>query len=408
MKYLNKFLTILLLIFLSWLTSGYAQQGSIDANRMTRDINIMENILEEMFKIQSRSGARSYVIAGNSIFSSGRDVKGTYLPGYGVIFTIPTGNVPLIYSLDNEGEGEATGYSFVYSSDEAEDNKVDEETITQKIKEFLKDYGSTIGQLQPDEHVMVIYGHDLDEEQIVLFDSEGERRETTLPVISVATTKNDLEAYRSGKINVRQFDERISISKLDRNSERRLDLEVMANIFKTAFRESGDESSFRVRGSVNHLKLDNFGALFFFDVSYSSSSSFTSNVFRLRAAPKPEVQTRGDAKSRARVEILRELDREIEEEQKEREKKEKELKVNTRNAFNDFKTQIKEYMIDYGRTLRSVDSDQFVMASITVSSRVPDIPERIDVQVKKSVLEAVDRGSMSRNDALDRVMIREY
>lgn len=404
MKYLNKLLPVLLLIILSWPGTGLAQQGDIDTNRMNRDINIMENILEEIFKIQTQSGGRGMVIADGGFFGSGREVKGTYLPGYGVIFTIPTGNTPLVYRFDEEGDRKAFSYSFVYRSDDNGDNKVDEETVTRRIIEFLRDYGSTIGQLDPEEHVLVIYGLDREDRELVFFDSEGKREESSFPVISVASKKMDLDAYRTGKLDDRQFDERIHLSKQELNEDRKLDLEVMANIFKTAFKERRDESSFRIRGSVNHLKLDNFGALFFFDVSYSSSID---NVFQFSFTP--EAQVRGDTpQQRAKAAVLQELDKEIEEERKERTKRGKELEERTRSSFADFKAQLKEYMIDYGRTLRSVNSDQFVMASITVSSRVPDLPERMDIQVKKSVLEALDKGKIDREEALSQIRITEY
>lgn len=408
MKYLNKILTVLLVIILSWLNSAIAQQGEIEANRMNRDINIMENILEEMFKVKLKSGSGNFALAEGGFFRSGREVNGTYLPGYGVIFMIPSGNTPMIYSFDNDGGKEADSYSFVYRSGDNGGDEVDEETVTKRIKEFLRDYGSTIGQLNSNEHVMVLYGHDRIDRELVFFDSEGKQEESTFPVISVAAKKKDLDAYRAGTIDDRQFDERLSVSTMDNNGERSLDMEVMANIFKTAFGEGQDEASFHIRGPVNHVKLDNFGALFFFEVSYSSSRP---GILQLSLSPK--VQIRGDSEAdspprRARVEVLRELDKEIEKEQEKRAEKQKELEERTRNAFSEFKTQVKEYLVDYGRTLRSVGGDQFVMASITVSSRVSDLPERMDVQVKKSVLETLDRGSISREEAIDQVRITEY
>ena len=414
MKYLNKFLTLLMMLSLALLHAIHAQPGTLDANRMNRDINIMENILEEMFKVQARYGSGDPAIAEFGFLRSGQDVKGTYLPGYGVIFTIPAGPTPLIYHMNRDGDsGDETrslSYSFAYRNGKNSDEKVDEEAVTRRIKEFLRDYGSTIGQLDPEEQVMVLYGHGRTQRQLIFMDSEAGRQQAPVPVLSVVAEKKDLDAFRAGKINEQQFDSRISVSKPDRNSESRyIDMEVMANIFETAFKENRDGSAFRIRGPVNHLKLDNFGALFFFDATYASSQP---GVFRLSLAPKVHIEGDSDSDaespSRARVEILRELDREIEEDQEKRAKKEKELEENVRSALTEFKTEIKEYMVDYGRTLRSVKSDQYVMASISISSRISEIPERLDLQVKKSVLEQLDSGSISREDALEQVMIIEY
>jgi len=69
---------------------------------------------------------------------------------------------------------------------------------------------------------------------------------------------------------------------------------------------------------------------------------------------------------------------------------------------------LKEYIVDYGRTVKSVSSDQFMLLSVDVNGRYENIPGRIDIQVKKSVLEQLDKGSISRDQALERVVITEY
>ena len=78
-------------------------------------------------------------------------------------------------------------------------------------------------------------------------------------------------------------------------------------------------------------------------------------------------------------------------------------------AYASMKTHIAEYLVDYGRTLNSVNSDQFILTSVNVGrTELEEIPERVDFQLKKSVLENLDRGRISREDAIKQVVVSEY
>ena len=207
MKRIQKIVPTLLIILL---TTPLAWAQSFDANRMNRDIKIMENILGEMFKPYSgNSSSRAVYIAD---FAGGsRNVRGTYLPGYGIIFNVQTSSsFVLSQSSDGEGSSNSFYYSYSTSSSDDDDVKVDEKSVKDRITEFLKDYASTIGQLKPTENVMVIYGSNSRHSfpSLVYTSSNGkiDRKETEkLPVISGSVTKKDLDDYRSGKINESAF-----------------------------------------------------------------------------------------------------------------------------------------------------------------------------------------------------------
>ena len=78
-------------------------------------------------------------------------------------------------------------------------------------------------------------------------------------------------------------------------------------------------------------------------------------------------------------------------------------------AFDKLKKDIAQYMVDYGRTITSVDSDQYVLTSINLSSNgMDEIPNRIDFQIKKSVLEDYDQGKITREQAIDSVSVTYY
>jgi len=397
MKYLSKF--ILWFFITAFSAPLLVAQNSIDANRMNRDISIMENILQEMFKTRWESSGSSVHIAPSGTFGFRRNaIRGTYLPNYGVIFTVP-GQSPGFMIWGNREDGNSYSYSFHYSDDESSQKEVNEENITRRIKEFLREYGSTIGQLENEDRIMVIYNTRQPNRGMALFEAGGEdQKKVTLPTISVVAQISDLKAYRSGSIDETELDDLLSVSTVSADSRDQLDLKVMANIFETALNEK-EEKGFRTRGSINYLNLDNFGALFFFDARYTSNFGSFSFDF-----PRITEFDFGEEEERARVEVqsvIRDRMNEVRE-------KQQETAEEIRNSYEEFIADIKEYLVDYGRTLGSVSSNQHIMVSISISTAIDEIPERVDLQVRKSVLEAMDKGGMSREDALEEVVVREY
>lgn len=364
-----------------------------DTNRMNRDIKIMENILGEMFKTQftSKEGtievrSNNYVFFGGN--SSG-NVKGTYIPGYGVIFMIPSTSNR--YSVISRGNAEQQ-IVFQYSSDESNsDRTIDEESVKNRISEFLQDYASTIGQLKDDESILVIYGSaNSSGNRVAVYNLRGNEdekdRPDPLPVISVSAKKSDLDAFRSGRLNADAFQNRLSVSTSE--DKERLDLKVLGNIFSTALGE-GDENQYHLinSNSLSYLYLDNFGALYSLDLHRGHGlGSFGSNVFELRFNGddnSEKIAARAQESEEEMTEIL--------------EKEYAELIAKT-----------KEFIVDYGRTLSSLKDDQYLLVSLNINDSSDIVPERVDFQVKKSTFNQLDRGQISREAALNAVTLTEY
>lgn len=383
-------------------------QSDIDTNRMNRDINIMENVLEELFKTSwSADGNTVRVRSGMFSFGDGRDINGTFLPDYGIIFTIPGGPPGFVTFSDSDDEG----YSFHFEyGDDNNGEKVTEESITNKIVEFLRDYASTISQLDDNHKVMVIYRANRPNRHFAVFSSSDDREKTErqqLPTISAVATGSDLRAHRSGDLSNAEFRERLEINSVPTDAEPPKDMRVMASILEAAF-DGSEEDTFRLMGSVDHLQLDNFGALFSFEVRYSGQSHVDLSEFQesmealkenLNQAQKEIEKTRAKLQDEARstVDSIRSEYREkVEINRTQR-------KQNIINAYEQFVIDLKQYLIDYGRTLRSVDSDQQILVSVTINSRYEEIPESIDLQVQKSALE-----DMNSDQAMNEINVREY
>ncbi len=395
---------IVLIGVLSMLFTPMISAQNIDANRMNRDIRIMENILAELFRTQVEvaTGASLIIDHGGT---RQRDIRGTYLQDFGIIFMIPA-NDPFTPRMHVTG---GNGYSFYYSTDSNNDDdnakrEVDEGAVQERISEFLLDYASTIGQLDDDETIMVIHGSTSSNQRtywnyrIAVNGETTEYEQEAMPVISATARMKDLKDYRSGRIDAAEAKQRINFATSE--DKEYLDLKVLGNIFETALRDAG-ENEFRISGGIGYMMLDNFGAIFNFDARYGGGRDIffgrlAETQRRLRIIQEQEIRTG------RRVEGL-------EEEAVAIEQRQEQLKEEMIVAFGNLKTSISEYLVDYGRTLSSVDSDQFILTSVNISTGgIDEIPERIDLQIKKSVLENLDRGRISRDEAINSVLITEY
>lgn len=385
----------LLIGLMTLLLSPLSFAQDFDANRMNRDIKIMENILDELFKTDisgpSVKGSTRIMSFGGT--SSG--TTGAYIPNYGIIFRVPhIISAAQIASVSVDQNSKDSKITFYYNSDEGSSDKgISEEAVVNRISEFLRDYASAITQLQSDENIMVIYGSKGGSNMPVYFSIRGDRKVSELPIVSVSAKKRDIDAYRNGKINDSSFKDRVKVS--ETNNSDHLDLKVMGNILETAFGESSNEM-FQISGKPAYLALDNFGVLFTMNVRHNRTSAMGSIVFH-----DDEVRNVVRASGIQKLDVLS---------PEEAEEKRAEQAEQAHASFEQLKIDVMDYLIDYGRTLSSVSSDEFILLTINIlSNRWDDeIPSRLDIQLKKSVLERLERGAISRNEAINAVTITEY
>ncbi len=398
MKNLYSLLSLTLIL----LAGSFVQAQDIDTKRMNRDIRILESVLSESFKtgpIRSMNAENAFV---SSIERS--TVKGTYLPGYGVIFMVPHpkqyGRIVVRSSESEEDKSITNGYTFYYGEEGNE--VINEENVESRILEFLRDYAATIGQLKNNENVMVIYGANATKSRAPLFvikgNSRTEKAQKDLPVISASASWKDIQDYRAGKLNEANFNNSVSISKTENKPDENLDLKVLGNIFETAL-EEGEGYEFHItrRGALSYLYLENFGALYTIDVHLGHGSRASVTYFGTVDGRNVIVENE-NGQQRITVEEIKEK----------KEKAAEERNKMIQEEYDALLTKMREFIVDYARTLNTVKDDQFLLVTLNIKDRLKDVPDRVDFQIKKSVLSNLDRGSMSREDALKEVVVREY
>jgi len=385
--YYTKLIICITVIF--FLTESLFGQDSVP-DELSQKLTIAENVLKNLFIVKKTKSVPSSGITGGSVAAPG--IHSSYIPGYGILLTIPhmTGSDEDFPQTLTSSDEEYHKFTFMHGLEGDEEESVNEETVISRLRFFLLKYGSTIEPLSSSDKIMVVYGTSRVNHNKILANNENKAFETktapnisisvsksklkikSIPTISMSVLKSDLDAFQTENFDESTIADRISITKTEIAGSKNLELKVLADIFKTSFNERHGGESFRIPGEVHYIKLEDFGVLYLFNITYSASATATylSNIEELEKYREQNAS-----------------------------------KFNT--AYLDFVDKLKNLLVDYGRTLTSVKPEEIIMISVTISNNFQNIPDRIDVKIEKSVLEDLDKEVIDSNEVLSRIRIIE-
>lgn len=430
----------------------FAQKPTDD--RMKRDIAVMETALSEMIKQE---------LAQRNFFFM--EVKGNYVSGYGVTFTVPTGMISGSWSMGSddvvivdgnfsgmiaspdfgndlavtEKEAEKTkqamksdknakssqkerdkaerdaedalrkadrelqeareaereargrygiqsttggnGYTYSYSSGNRKRynsdsvNAVNNAKIINAAKTFIADYGDMLSQLAPNERIVVTNKSSNDNR----FWINGQQAKRSL--LSVEATKSDLIQFRQGTITRDQLLAKMKVVNTTTSEKAEPDMELLVSIFNRLYREDLSRTYY-IQGGTYYERLTDFGAILHMQVvSSTANGGYYTNAKDLRLT----MPTQG----------LTDLT------QEERDKKVKEL-------YPVFESELKENILDYGRTLKSLkDNEQLIVDVILTKCTGCGIPASLEVSVKASVLRDYSAGKLDKSAAVSKIEVKK-
>jgi hypothetical protein len=232
-----------------------------------------------------------------------------------------------------------------------------------------------------DEDVFIIGMNDADDIQVdadidVDVDDEktsgfyGQSRKGT--TFSAEVAKKVITDYKTGKIDIDKFREEVKIKRAA-PEEKRPDLDMFANIFKQYYGPKMS-STFFTESTPHYDILDNFGVIYNIR-TYSSYMEGKYYYMPVMGEDKVNYEERKSA---------------IEE------------------LYPKFESDLKSFIIDYGRTIRSLDEDDVLLLKIRMTRcEECSIPKSIDVSVKISVLKQFDQQKISREKALAAIEIKK-
>ena len=416
-KLMKKIITGLLIFIAFPLLAG----PKIDEKRMQRDLEIAKSVLITLIKSES---------AG---FYGEKIIEAKYVDGYGVIFNIPNSiqfffdrtpfefdpaiiEIPAIPAMPSSSMMDK-GWTDKLSEEEleeieeyrqeaeiyrqeAEEYKQEAEKYRQEaekakllaykdqmkaeqVKEpdwknimitFLADYADVIGQLKPGDKIMINRESPNNEMYYVWQQNNKEKdpQNNQVSGLSAEVTKKNISAYKSGKLTLEEFEKRITIK--EKKPQKKIpDLEMFSSIFKRYFSPDLSETFF-TQGSPKYELLEGFGAVF----NIKTYSSYVEEgVYFIPATGQKNVN------SSDRDVIIDQL-------------------------YPKFVENLKQFIIDYGRTIRSLEDTDHLMLKIK-TTRCWDckIPKYIELTIKIKDLKAYDRQKLSPEKALAAIEIKE-
>ncbi|GAB3339747.1 hypothetical protein GCM10027429_26540 [Marivirga atlantica] len=420
-----KFLIGLLLIV------SMASAQNFDQNKMNRDLEVARTVLNSLV---NKSGV-NWV---------SNDNKGRYIEGYGVILNMPPHNLifgnfdfpveDFDFHFDNEDfefefEDEFDNNAEIIIADgkrledeaervqkEAEDIQKDAERLQRNaerqqelaqrqqelvaraqeianktvrvlrldsmqikseekrlaaMKTFLVDYAHLIGQLQPEEKILIT---DKSAHMVEFTNSFGVDALKNSRLSAEIAVK-DVQALQSGKISREQALERIKINRNEKESKKVYkDLELFKSIIDRLYSRDLAETYYSY-GNIEFEKLDGLGAMFFMNTVSSLKQS--DGMWKI------PTQDKGGLNQEARDELVKSL-------------------------YPKFEQQLKENLVEYGRTVTSLNSDERIIFNAKITKcEGCGIPKNVELSIKASDLADFNSGKISKEQAISRIKVTQ-
>ena len=386
------------LVILAAMQAQAAFAQTIDEERMVRDIEVAENVLSTLIKHE--------VNAQRGFFSV--DVKGTYLPGYGVTFRLPADFIgQFLFTFPSDGNAviynsDANGFHYSISTDEnghahtdapelggedeeegntmtlkdrARQKRADEKDsarneynmkVIKAAKDFIVDYGDFVSQLAPNERIVVT---NQGEHNRGWYFNSGKRTH-----ISVEGLKSDITAFKQGKMTRDQVLGKLKVINTQSVDQKSPDMELISSIFSRLYR-SDLSRTFFTDDNIYYEVLKDYGVIYYMQV-YSGVDS-------------------GYERYNMPTANLKNVDRET------RNKKVIEL-------YPKFEQEMKENILEYGRTIKSLKDEELVVFNITLTKcKGCGIPSTLELSVKNSVLRDFGSGKIDKNAALAKFSVKK-
>jgi hypothetical protein len=332
-----------------------------------------------------------------AIFGNINKGEAHYDKGFGVTFTLPRSNSPVLYSYRTKAKNE---------SDTSTENVVDAQSIgvKEKVEQFFLDYAYLMQSLKDNEKVMIEF------ENSSGFWGSGSTYTVRAPVAIAETSRkekgdasaissakksygnamvladelsyspnsvatgyvmkvSDIRAFKSGKITRENAISRIKKIETSHKIES-ADLEVFSSIFKTLYGPQVSNTYFTNTGRLKYKRVTDLGAVF-------SMKVFSSNVHgKLYSIP-----TTGDDELTLQ----------------ERNKKVKEM-------YPKFIAEFKENMIKYGRTVKSLEDNEALIFEINMTECDGcGLPGKVKLSINSKVLNQYDAGSIDLKSAISKI-----
>lgn len=412
---------ILSLIMLT-LVSLQPIQAQDKDSKMGENLKMMEKVLNEVFRSGNPEPDQLNVRTNST--------DAQYIEGFGILM-----RTPLFYwsgsnfiSLNGTAWSESgvyirqNGEAAPTPSEEAgkDSERISQDEIDQVkidlMTYFLQNYGDLASELPKNEKIMLIYGSKNNRNSRVratgltiagspraTISSTKDRKPGT---ITVSISKNDIDRFRSRDLSEDGFKKALSIENLPANDKKRMSYQILGQILEDIVSEYRispvlnsknniiqGQYNYAVglagssRSDVNYEVLSGYGAVYKLNVKSSLLGFYSGKRGQKgsRLIIDGKVFDTEDGKkvgSSAHDNIVD-------------------------SVYQAMVPAVQRAMIEYGRTLRELGSDEWLSVKIEIPAcNSCEAPATVEINVPQKVLEAYDTRSISLDTAIGRMDVK--
>jgi len=226
-------------------------------------------------------------------------------------------------------------------------------------------------QLQPNEKIVVTNKGEGNNFPKIWMNGERMQKQS---LVNVEGTKSDVSQFRQGKMTRDQLLAKLKIVNSEISDELQPDLELLSSILNRLYSRDLSKTFFS-DDNIYYERLKDFGALYHMQV-------YASNLTNDDLYDMPTVR-------------LQDVDQET------RDKKVKEL-------YPAFEKNIKEDILEYGRTIKSLKDDENLIIEINLTQcRRCGIPSTLELSIKNSALKDYSSGKITKDAALAKITVKK-
>jgi hypothetical protein len=240
--------------------------------------------------------------------------------------------------------------------------------VIEAAKEFLADYGDLLSQLQPEEKIIITNQGEQPRMWVGKLMNSPNRTH-----LSVEATKGDISQFKQGKLSKDQFLAKVKVVNTETVEAVEPDLELLSSIFDRLYQPDLARTFF-TEDHIYYERLKDYGVIYYMQVYSSNQNNFT---FTMPTQNLDNVD------------------------QKTRDAKVKEM-------YPAFEKEIKENILEYGRTVKSLKDNEVLTFNIKLT-RCKDcgIPSSLEVSVKGSVLKDYSAGKIDKSAAQNKMEVKK-
>lgn len=358
---------------------GLAQQNSKE--RINRDLEVAAEVLSTLLEREQD---------GPHFGLWGQDIEARYMPEVGAVFTLPSSPfglvariAPGVHTFSNKKgsntevivSGNAVTTTINGQRQETDENRAERNgELESAVRQFFTDYGSLLRRLDRSDQVVVKTAPPHHRKEFLFLTNGGnteggKQQEDEQKGIEISVQVADLLDHDEGKIDQETLNERITVNEYAlSNPKDEPELAVFGSILLRLFKPDFSETYY-MESAPYFDRTGSMGVTYYVKV-YSSSSDDG-----LHFIP---TLNKGGLSQEERNEIIDGL-------------------------YEQFVSDFKANVLDYGHTLKSLDDGEAVVFRINLTEcKACEMPKEIELSVKKAVLSELRSGDITQSEAMDK------